>query len=155
LTATLAWNRQSGKTSVNDLNLFLYNAASSNLVLASTSAVDNVEHLFLPSLPPGRYDLQVQKSTNTFVTAAETYSLAFEFFNLRLNFALAGTNLVVSWPAYPAGFTLLSTASLAPPANWSAVAAPVSLNTVTGQNSVTVPVAGSAQFFRLQRPWPK
>ena len=47
-TATLVWNRQPNRTNINNLDLFLYNAASSNLVAASTSLVDNVEHLLLP-----------------------------------------------------------------------------------------------------------
>src|SRR5207248_7026795 len=44
LTTTLVWQRQAGASisQLNDLNLFLYNAANSNLVLSSTSAVDNV-----------------------------------------------------------------------------------------------------------------
>ena len=154
LTATVAWNRQSGKTTVNDLNLFLFNTANSNLVLASTSAVDNVEHLFVPVLPSGRYDLQVQKSTNTFVTAGESYGLAFDFLSLRLNVARTNGNLVLSWPVVPTGFTLLSAASLNPPVIWSAVAAPVTVNTNSRLNSVTVPATGGAQFFRLQAPWP-
>jgi len=46
LTATLAWNRQQNQTGINNLDLFLYNAANSNLVMCSTSLVDNVEHIF-------------------------------------------------------------------------------------------------------------
>ena len=61
-TATLVWNRQKNKTNINNLDLFLYNAANSNLVTCSTSLVDNVEHIFLPQLAQGRYDLQVWKA---------------------------------------------------------------------------------------------
>src|SRR6185436_4230763 len=46
LTATLVWNKQNHKSVANDLNLFLYNTANSNLVVCSTSLVNNVEHLF-------------------------------------------------------------------------------------------------------------
>ncbi len=80
-TATLVWNRQQNQTGINNLNLFLYNATSSNLVMCSTSLVDNVEHIFVPRLPQGRYDLQIWKAGgfNT-VSASEPYALAFEFF---------------------------------------------------------------------------
>ena len=80
-TATLVWNRQRNQSAINNLNLFLYNAANSNLVAVSTSAVDNVEHLFVPKLAQGRYDLQVLKKGGTYVSASETYALAFEFFS--------------------------------------------------------------------------
>ena len=53
-TVTLTWNRQFGQTSINDLDLFLYNADSGSLVASSVSLVDNVEHLHLNGLPPGR-----------------------------------------------------------------------------------------------------
>jgi len=65
-TATLVWNRQRNKSGINNLNLFLYNAANSNLVAVSTSAVDNVEHIFVPNLAQGRYDLQVWKAGGKF-----------------------------------------------------------------------------------------
>jgi len=80
LTATLAWNRQQNQTGINNLDLFLYNAANSNLVMCSTSLVDNVEHIFLPKLAQGRYDLQVWKAaTSNAVLASEPYALAFDF----------------------------------------------------------------------------
>ena len=60
--ATLVWNRHRNKTNINNLGLFLFNAANSNLVACSTSLVDNVEHVFAPQLPQGRYDLQVLKN---------------------------------------------------------------------------------------------
>ena len=152
LTTTLVWLRQAGKTSINNLNLFLYNAANSNLVLCSTSAVDNVQHIYIPSLPPGRYDLQVMKNPNSEVSANETYALAFEFFQLSLAITQVDTNAVISWPLVPAGFQLQSTTNLNPPTVWSAVAAPVTVNTNTSQNVVTNPIDGGNQFFRLQRP---
>ena len=81
-TATLAWNRQENRTAINDLNLFLYKTSNSNLVASSVSTVDNVEHLFLSALPPGRYDLQVLKKRAGRITASETYALTFEMFGL-------------------------------------------------------------------------
>ncbi|MBC8095480.1 MAG: hypothetical protein H7Y43_06690 [Akkermansiaceae bacterium] len=153
LTATLVWNRQQNQTNLNDLNLFLYDISNSNQFAASVSLVDNVEHLWLPQLPPGRYDLRVLKrgSTNQ-VSAAETYALAFEFFNLPLEIALTNeTTLALTWPVVPTGFTLFSTPSLTPPI-WTAVNTPVLVDTNTAQNSVLLPAEASSQFFRLQRP---
>ena len=150
LTATLVWHRQQNQTSVNDLNLFLYDTANSNLVAHSVSTVDNVEHIFLPSLPPGRYDLQVQKNPIGQVSTSETYALAFEFFNLKLSLSQSGTNLVLSWPLAPAGFRLVSTASLSPPIVWTTASATIAIS--NDQNVAVIPPSANGQFFRLQRP---
>ena len=154
LTTTLVWNRHYKQSNINDLNLFLYDASNSNLVACSTSAVDNVEHIFLPSVPPGRYDLQVQKSTNNALTVStnEIYALAFEIFNMNLDVARVGGKVVVSWPVYPTGFNLESTATLDSPISWTMVSSPVSVNTNRYRNIVTQTVGGTNQFFRLQRP---
>src|SRR5262249_46499176 len=97
-TATLAWNRQFRATTVNNLDLFLYHADTGTLVSSSTSVVDNVEHLFCPTLPPGRYDLQVLKHGGTMVSSNETYALAFEFFSLPLTFANSNNLITFTWP---------------------------------------------------------
>jgi Subtilase family len=157
LTATLVWLRPKSPlpgvmAGINDLNLFLYNAANSNLVLSSTSAVDNVEHLFLPTLPPGRYDLQVQKNAGDQVSANETYALAFEFFHLNLSVSESNGNTVITWPLAPDGFQLESTTNLNPPVAWSPVTNTVTVDTNASQNVVVVPATGTTQFFRLQRP---
>lgn len=78
LNATLAWNRQAGQTGINGLDLFLYTEAG-DLVAFSASTVDNVEHLYLRHLLPGRYVLQVHKPAGSRVTDSETYALAFNF----------------------------------------------------------------------------
>lgn len=149
-TATLVWNRQRNQSGINNLNLFLYNAANSNLVAVSTSAVDNVAHLFVPNLAQGRYDLQVWKAGGSFVSSSETYALAFEFFSMPLDIARSGTNVVLQWPLYPAGFVLESATNLNPPVSWNTNGpAPVVTN---NQNSVVVGVTNTSQFFRLRRP---
>ena len=150
-TATLVWNRQNNQSDINNLDLFLYNAANSNLVLSSTSAVDNVEHLFLPQLAPGRYDLQVLKrGSATQVSPSETYALAFEMFCVKLNLAVTNGNLALSWTNSPTGFRLVSAASLNPPAAWTTVGNAVVMT--NGLNLVSVPITATNQFFRLQRP---
>jgi hypothetical protein len=156
LTATLTWLRPhstiTGPSSINDLNLFLYNTANGQLVLSSTSAVDNVEHLYSAALPPGRYDLQVLKNAQNQVSASETYALAFEFFNMPLSAVESNGNVVLSWPLAPTGFELQSTTDITPPAVWTTVNAPVSVDTNANRNVVVVPENGGNQFFRLQRP---
>jgi hypothetical protein len=151
LTATLVWNKQASATNINNLGLFLYNAANSNLVTCSTSMVDNVQHIFLPTLASGRYDLQVLKwgSANQ-VSTSEIYALGFEMFNLPLSVRLTNHNAVISWPVAPTGFQLQSAASLNPPISWVAVTNPVAIT--TNQNIVTIPPGGGDQFFRLDSP---
>jgi hypothetical protein len=151
LTATLVWNKQYGKTNINNLNLFLYNTANSNLVTCSTSMVDNVEHIFLPTLPAGRYDLQVLKSGSvTQVSAAEPYALAYAVFNMPLSVRLTNGNAVVSWPVAPTGFQLQSAAGLNPPVSWTTVTNAVSI--ANNQNVVMLPFGGGTQYFRLICP---
>ncbi len=150
LTTTLVWNRQNGRSTINDLNLFLYNTSNGSLVTCSTSRVDNVEHMYVKALPKGRYDLQVQKNATSVVTASETYALAFEFFNMQLSLARTNNgNIRVAWPITPAGFNLQSATNLSSAA-WSPVTATVSV--VNGQNVVVLPAGSGRQFLRLQRP---
>jgi hypothetical protein len=156
LTATLTWLRPHSSllvaSSINDLNLYLYNVTSGQMILSSTSAVDNVEHLYLPALPPGRYDLQVEKNAQSQVSAGETYGLAFEFFSVPLSIAESNGDVMITWPLAPAGFELQSTTNLNAPGTWAAVPAPVTVDTKAGQNAVVVPETAGNQFFRLRRP---
>jgi len=72
----------------------------------------------------------------------------------QLTITHSGTNVDVMWPSGVAGFsysgyTLQSTTNLASSALWSAVFnTPVVVN---GQNSVTNPVSGPSQFYRLSQ----
>jgi hypothetical protein len=154
LTATLAWNRGFGQTNINNLALFLCDSAGGGLVTNSVSAVDNVQHIYVPSLPPGQYDLQVVKygSLSQSVTPSETYALAFQFYPISpppVCLSLSGTNTVVSWPWSPAIFNLQQTASLTPPIVWAPVTAGGLIAGTTV--SVTLNPAGGAAFYRLCR----
>ena len=112
VTATLVWNRQLNQTSINNLSLFLYDCDNSNLVAGSTSVVDNVQHLHVAGLAPGRYDLQVWKAGGTpgsnFVSSAETYSVAWAWVSPSLTMTMCGSSVALSWPLYPAGFAVES-----------------------------------------------
>ncbi|HVU26500.1 MAG TPA: S8 family serine peptidase [Verrucomicrobiae bacterium] len=152
-TITLVWNRPSSQlpnlSTINNLDLFLYDCASSNLVAASTSVVDNVEHIFIPRLPQGRYDLQVLKNAVNAVSDNETYALAWEFFSENLAAQKSGMNLILSWPVYPDGFVLESATNLISP-NWTNnLPAPIITN---NQNVILLNATTAAQFFRLREP---
>jgi hypothetical protein len=155
LTATLVWNRQQNQSAINNLDLFLYNCASSNLVACSTSLVDNVQHIWLPQLPQGRYDLQVWKAAGTpgatIVSSSETYALAWEFFSPSLNIALSGTNIALEFPVYPAGFFVEDTTNLTSPIVWETndIPPPVVMN---NQNHILLGATNAGEFFRLLRP---
>ncbi len=147
--ATLTWNRQLGATNINNLDLFLFNVANSNLVAWSTSRVDNVEHIFVPSLAAGSYDLQVLKNGGTNVVSDnETYALAFAFAPAQLNLTRASTNVVLTWPVYPAGFCVEATTNLT--TTWSTNNFSAALTGST--NILTAPMTNAAQFFRLRSP---
>jgi hypothetical protein len=152
LTTTLVWNRQQNQTSINDLNLFLYNTANSNLVACSTSLVDNVEQLFIPQLGAGRYDLQILKSgePGKRITQSEDYALAFETFTMPLSIVKAANAVVISWPIAPTGFVLQSTTNLTPPIVWQNVNASVTVT--NNRNVVAVSLPAGNQFYRLRRP---
>jgi hypothetical protein len=72
---------------------------------------------------------------------------AFELNPPPLNISRSGTNVIVSWSAYGAGFRLQSETNLAFPAGWTGV--PGSPFTDGNQFYVTNPVAGSQEHFRL------
>lgn len=73
LTATVVWLRGYGQTNISNLNAFLYNDSNGAVAASSESLVDNVEHIYLPSLSPGRYRLNVQSAAED-----ETFAIAYE-----------------------------------------------------------------------------
>jgi len=152
LTATLVWDRHQSTTGINNLMLFLYNAANSNLVSSSTSAVDNVQHVYIPRLPTGRYDLQVWKAGGKIIVSTnEPYALAWAFVTQTLKATASGANIILSWPVYPGGFALESGTSLTSAAGWTTNDVPLPGFT-NNQNVVTIGTANGAQFFRLRTP---
>jgi hypothetical protein len=147
LTATLVWERPAGMTNIDNLALFLYNAANATLLCCSVSMVDNVQHIYLSSLAPGNYDLEVVTYARSL---SESYALAFQFFTVSpptLSAMVTATGAVVSWPWSPTVYTLQQTTSLSPPAIWSNVATTAWITNstvITGVNP-----SGSAAFYRL------
>jgi hypothetical protein len=152
LTATLVWNRHQNTSGINNLELFLYNAANSNLLASSTSIVDNVQYVFVPQLPQGRYDLQVWKAGGgSIISDSEPYALAWSISSESLSIAGSGTNVCLSWPAYPAGFAVAEASSLNSPVVWSTNNVPLPVFT-NNQAVIWLNPSGGAQFFRLQTP---
>jgi uncharacterized repeat protein (TIGR03803 family) len=67
----------------------------------------------------------------------------------QLTLTPSGPNVVLSWPTNYAGFTLQSTSDLGSSAVWTTnLPAPVIVN---DQNTVTNPISGAQQFFRLSQ----
>jgi len=65
----------------------------------------------------------------------------------QLTIFSSGANLILTWPTNAVGFTLQSTTNLVSPAVWSTNSpAPV---VTAGQNTVTNPITGAQQFYRL------
>jgi hypothetical protein len=61
----------------------------------------------------------------------------------------SGANVILTWPTNFTGFTLQSATNLASPAAWTTNSpTPVVVN---GQNTVTNPISGTQQFFRLSQ----
>jgi uncharacterized repeat protein (TIGR03803 family) len=79
------------------------------------------------------------------------YSLSFR---PQLTIIRCGANVILTWPTNNVGFdytgfTLQSTTNIFPPAVWSTNSpSPV---VISGQNTVTNPISGSQQFFRLSQ----
>jgi uncharacterized delta-60 repeat protein/uncharacterized repeat protein (TIGR01451 family) len=67
---------------------------------------------------------------------------------VTLSISLAGSDVIIAWPANPGNFILESAPNLKAPVVWSAATNPPPV-VVGGQNTVTVPIGGSGQFFRL------
>jgi hypothetical protein len=151
-TATLVWLRHQGMTDINNLDLFLYNCANSNLVACSTSQVDNVEHIWITGLAPGRYDLQVWKAGGiSTVSTDETYALAFEFVPQPAATITGGASPRLTWPLYPAGYLVVAQTNLLSGA-WSTNGLSVVPVITNGQNSIPLNTTNALQFFRLRKP---
>ena len=66
----------------------------------------------------------------------------------RLTIVPSGAKLILTWSTNFTGFTLQSTANLASPAWTTNSATPIVVN---GQYTVTNPISGTQQFFRLSK----
>ncbi|MBI4660522.1 MAG: LamG domain-containing protein [Verrucomicrobia bacterium] len=69
---------------------------------------------------------------------------------LKLAIGRSQSNVILSWPEANSSGYILEFSDIIPPTNWS----PETTTAVvaSGQKTVTVPVLGSARFYRLKRP---
>ncbi|HEY3862600.1 MAG TPA: S8 family serine peptidase [Verrucomicrobiae bacterium] len=151
LTATLVWERHEGMANINNLALFLYNATNTALISSSVSMVDNVQHIYLPHLQPGKYDLEAVAYSANSVSLSENYALAFQFFPMSppgLSVTAGPTNAIITWPLSPTVYTLQSTASLSQP-HWTNVTAQEWITNTVMWTSVYD--TNGATYFRLVR----
>jgi hypothetical protein len=70
--------------------------------------------------------------------------------SVNLSSSVVGNNIVLKWPTTSALVTVMSSSTLGASAAWTPVAVPLTTDG-SGNYQVTVPVTGSAQFFRLQQ----
>jgi uncharacterized repeat protein (TIGR03803 family) len=78
------------------------------------------------------------------------FSLSLPIAPPQLTLIPSAANLILTWPTNATGFTLQSTTNLGSLAVWTTNSpAPVVVN---GQNTVTNPILGTQQFFRLTSP---
>ncbi len=79
LTSSISWNRLANDTGINNLDFYLYERSSGNVVASSTSSVDNLEHIYQRDLPAGDYVLTVTKLANDRESVSQDYALAYAF----------------------------------------------------------------------------
>jgi formylglycine-generating enzyme required for sulfatase activity len=96
----------------------------------------HIKNLFLlPALIAGLGLIMVGRATAQIVT--------------NLTIIRSAANVILTWPTNATGFTLQSTTNLVSPAVWTTVVpGPVVVN---GNNTVTNPISGSQQFYRLSQ----
>ena len=70
----------------------------------------------------------------------------------QLTVIASGPNVILTWPTNYNGFTLQSTTNLGSAAGWTTNSPPPVV--VNGQNTVTNPISGTQQFYRLSQSWP-
>jgi alpha-L-arabinofuranosidase len=117
-----------------------------NYIGRSLYSADPYPDLILDEFRIYRGALQADEVTATQALGpSQTLSAA----SPTIGVSAAGGNLMLSWPLASAGFTLLSRTNLTP-GNWTPVSSPVP-QIVGSEWQVTVPVSGSAQYYRLQK----
>jgi hypothetical protein len=153
VTLTLTWHRRDGFSQANDLDLHFINPTTGASVGKSDTFANNVEHIHLPAVPPGTYDIQVLKNGGPGrVTPDELYALAIDASaaTLRITTNPQPSAVEVRWPFTPPGLILETASQLGGNPVWSVVTGEPA---IVGEEFVkTVASTNAAQFFRLRRP---
>ncbi len=116
-------------------NLGTLTAGATATITISGSSVVSLTNTI--SVSAAQADANLVNNSTTLVTLVAVPGLSIQ---------LAGTNVVIAWPAPSTGYILESSASLSGP--WATVGASVTV--VNGQNQITVPAVGAA-FYRLRK----
>jgi len=112
----------------------------------ATSTAENPSHTYAVA---GTFGPALFATNNAGATVTGSGPQITVSFSALLAITQSGTNVVLSWPTNVAGITLQSTTNLVSPGVWTPVApAPVVVN---GQNTVTNPITGAQQFYRLSQ----
>lgn len=92
-------------------------------------------------------DVLIESTASVTINKGTGWQANFE--PISLNLQLGGSNLILSWPTNFVGFSLQATTNIGPVAIWTTnLPTPVVIN---GQFTVTNPISGTQQFFRLSQ----
>jgi hypothetical protein len=87
--------------------------------------------------------------SNSALTAFQLDSNPANPIDPRLSIVRSQSDVTLSWPEHPDAFDSLEFSNTLPASNWQAV--PTEPVVVAGQRTVTVPITGSARFYRVNR----
>jgi len=151
---TLTWNKRFAQPQITDLDLFLFQSDTRTLIGSSVSKIDNVEHIYLPTLPAGEYDLVVVKKGggSTSTGNQEIYALAWQLVsqNVELNVLRKEGELEVSWIGSKSGLILEIGRYSGAILFWKRYQGPV--ESLGGKVTARFMANEETGFFRLRQP---
>lgn len=135
----------------------IYNVSSVNYVLGAAPPNNLIGASLYPGDPLLNASIDEFRIYNGPLTAAQISAdhalgpnqLIGSNTSVSLTAAVSGSNLVLTWPTNSALVTLTSSSNLGSGGAWPAVNQPLTI--AGGKYQVTVPVAGAAQYFRLEK----
>lgn len=152
-SATLVWHRATTYSAgsgysygLTNLDFALYSVTANTFTVGaalqtSASTVDNLEHLYVPALPPGRYALRVSSPS----ISPTTYALAWR--TLPTVTVAATSTIAKEIDGTPASFTVTrtgpTTSPLYVPLNWGGTAVS-GTHYIAPASSILIPVGSSS-----------
>lgn len=120
-----------GGTRLSETNKILYIGAEWDGSLPFTGLIDRI------------------RISNSALTAGQLDSSALHPIDPRLTISRSQSEVILSWPEHPAAFDSLEFSDTLPGSNW--LPEPTGPVVVAGQKTVTVPLTGSARYYRVNR----